>query len=116
MQKLLIITLFSLSNLGVLVGCAPKEVKLEGERFDVRSPLAASLPNAENPNPTDLTADFVNKTLPVILPAPSADLTWSQRGGNVTHTGHHGVLSKAPALVWRASIGQGNSRLSLIHI
>lgn len=114
MQKLLIITLFSLSTLGVLVGCAPKEVKLEGERFDVRSPLAASLPNAENPNPTDLTADFVNKTLPVILPAPSADLTWSQRGGNVTHTGHHGVLSKAPALVWRASIGQGNSRNSKI--
>lgn len=99
--------------LGLLAGCE-REVILEGERFDVRAPLEASLPSEQVPTPVDRSNVQVNASSPVALPPASANAAWPQRGGNAAHLAPHAALSAAPQPVWSVEIGKGNSRRNRI--
>ncbi len=92
-----------------LAGCE-REVILQGERFDVRTPLEASLPVEGQPAP--VAADFVaqNAAQPISLPGAGANADWTHKGGSARHVGAHGALSGAPQRMWSASIGAGNSK------
>ena len=92
-----------------LAGCE-REVILEGERFDVRAPLEASVPTEAQPNPQAAALLPQNASVPISLPGSGANAEWTQRGGSARHAGAHGALSAAPQRVWSANIGAGNSR------
>ncbi len=92
-----------------LSGCE-REVILQGERFDVRTPLAASLPTEDQPDPQAEALVPQNASAPIALPGSGANAEWTHRGGSARHAGAHGALSAAPQPVWSASIGAGNSR------
>lgn len=92
-----------------LAGCE-KEVILEGERFDLRAPLDASIPTEEVPAPQAASLLPQNESRAISLPGAGANAEWTHRGGSARHAGPHGVLSAAPARVWSASIGAGNSK------
>lgn len=92
-----------------LAGCE-REVILEGERFDTRVALDATVPVEGQPAP--LAADFAPKNVsqPISLPGAVANADWTHRGGSARHSGAHGALSAAPVRVWSAGIGAGNSK------
>lgn len=92
-----------------LAGCE-RDVILEGERFDLRTPLDASVPVEGQPAPS--AADFVpqNEARPIALPGAVANADWTHRGGSARHAGPHGALSAAPVRVWSTAIGTGNSK------
>lgn len=94
----------------LLVAGCEKELILEGERFDPRTPLEASIPTEADPNPTDPAAITLNESRPISLPAPRSNADWTHRAGNARHFAGHLALSPQPALVWSANIGAGNSR------
>ena len=93
----------------VLAGCE-REVILQGERFDVRTPLDTSIPTEENPAPQAEALLPQNASAPISLPGAGANANWTHRGGAATHAGAHGALSAAPTRVWSVSVGTGNSR------
>lgn len=93
----------------LLAGCE-RELILSGERFPVRTDLAASLPTDENPSPTAPPDRAENQSVPISLPAMTANAEWTHRGGSVQHSSPHGALSAAPQRVWTANIGSGSSR------
>ena len=97
-----------LSLFALLAGCAPKELILPGERFDVQTPLEASLPVDGQPAPTETVS--ANRSVPISLPKPVVNADWTHRGQNVRHLAPHAALSAQPVHVWTAAIGQGNSR------
>lgn len=94
-----------------LAGCE-REVILEGERFDVRAPLEASLGVAAEGEAAPLAAALEpqNEARPIALPGQVANADWTHKGGSARHTGPHGALSAAPQLLWSAAIGTGNSK------
>ena len=96
----------------LLAGCAEKEVILPGERFDVRSPLDASIPTEGEPVPTDTAIE--NRSVPISLPSPVVNADWTHRGSNVRHLAPHVALSAQPVRIWTAAIGEGNSRRNRI--
>ncbi|WP_045389542.1 PQQ-binding-like beta-propeller repeat protein [Falsirhodobacter sp. alg1] len=91
-----------------LMGCQHEEL-LPGQRFDVRSPLDASVPTASNPNPTDRIAVAANRSVPISLPAQTST-AWTHRGGNAQHLAGNGLLSAQPVRAWSVEFGEGNSR------
>ncbi|WP_410171717.1 PQQ-binding-like beta-propeller repeat protein [Cereibacter johrii] len=103
-----------LALLGLLGACGERELILPGERFDVRTPLEASLPSEGNPTPSDPSGRQADEARPVALPAATVNASWPQRGGNAAHLAPHASLSAAPQLVWSADIGSGNSRKNRI--
>lgn len=109
----LISAVSGLAILVILAGCS-KELVLPGERFDVRAPLEASLPTEEQPAPVDTSRLVENQSLPITLPAATANADWTHRGGNVRHLAPHGVLGAQPTRVWSVNIGAGNSRRNRI--
>ena len=92
-----------------LAGCE-RDVVLEGERFDLRTPMEASVPVEGQPDPTAETFVLQNEARPIALPGAVANADWTHRGGSVRHSGPHGALSAAPLRVWSAAIGAGNSK------
>lgn len=101
--------LLVLSVAVMLAGCE-KELILQGERFDTRAPLDASIPVEGEAPPVDTTNDFENQSLPISLAPASALAEWTHRAGNAQHLMGHSTLSAQPARLWSANIGQGNSR------
>ena len=100
--------------LAVLLAGCEKELILPGERFDVRTPLEASIPTEEQPAPVDPSGQIENQSLAINLPAAQANADWPQRGGNAAHLAPHGALSAQPVRVWSVAIGAGNSRKNRI--
>ncbi|MEY3533988.1 MAG: hypothetical protein RI979_2012, partial [Pseudomonadota bacterium] len=92
-----------------LAGCE-RDVVLEGERFDLRTPLEASVPVEGQPDPTAEAFVLQNEARPIALPGAVANADWTHRGGSVRHSGPHGALSAAPVRLWSAAIGAGNSK------
>lgn len=92
-----------------LAGCE-KEVILEGERFDLRAPLEASIPTEADPAPKAASLVPQNESRPIALPGAVANTEWTHRGGSARHAGPHGALSAAPQRVWSVAIGAGNSQ------
>lgn len=99
---------------GLALAACTKEVILEGERFDPRTDLSASIPTEANPAPQAPPARPENRAAPISLPAAQSLAGWPQRGGTARHDSPHGALSGAPVLVWSADIGAGNSRQNRI--
>jgi outer membrane protein assembly factor BamB len=96
-------------GLVLLAGC-DRELILEGERFNTRTPLSASLPAEGEAAPTDSFGTVENRALPISLPAARSFGEWTHRAGNAQHLKPHVSFSTAPVRVWSASIGSGNSR------
>lgn len=103
--------------LALLAGCSDGELILPGERLaprDVNLPegeagtLVSATSNASGP------ATVAPQSVPISLPAMVANADWPQRGGGGTHKAPHAALSAAPALVWSAAIGAGDSRKNRI--
>jgi len=88
--------------LGALAGCAEKEEILPGARF------AISVPVAEMTGvPTALRANRAA----AFAPGPAREAAdWTHRGGSATGATGHLALGPAPALLWSAGIGAGDSR------
>ncbi|MDB5665818.1 PQQ-binding-like beta-propeller repeat protein [Cypionkella sp.] len=96
-----------------LAGCE-KDVILQGERFPVRTPLEDSIAvegQAAPVAPSDRPANF---SVPISLPAASANAEWSHRGGNARHASGNGALSANPARVFSVNIGAGDSKRARI--
>jgi outer membrane protein assembly factor BamB len=102
-----------LGLLGLLAACAP-DIILQGERFDPRTNLNASVPTEETPNPSAPLTTPENRAVAISLPAAQSLAGWPQRGGSVRHDSPHGSFSGAPALVWAVNIGAANSRQNRI--
>ena len=93
--------------------CAEREVILPGERFDTRTPLAASLP-AEDGTPAVAPAGPENRADPISLPAPQTLSDWTHRGGGPDHRAPHATLSASPVLALSVGVGAGDSRRNRI--
>ena len=93
-----------------LTAACDKELILEGERFDPRTPLEASLQVEGQPAPTDSARQSTNESRPIAIPAARANADWTHRGGSNRNLSGNGVLSATPGLIWSANIGAGDSR------
>lgn len=93
-----------------LGACAEREVILEGERFDPRAPLEASLAVEGEVPPVDTTGVLENRADPISLPPVANVDNWTQRGGNAVHLPPHAPLAQSPQRIWSVSLGASNSR------
>ncbi len=88
--------------LALLAGCGEPDVRLPGERLDLRAGLAgAAVPVA-------------NRAVPISLPAPTANAAWTQRGGESDHDIAHLALDGALSPLFVSPIGRGDSRSARI--
>ncbi|NKX46408.1 PQQ-like beta-propeller repeat protein [Roseicyclus persicicus] len=96
----------------VLAACE-RDQALPGERFGTRVPLAATLPGADG---RAAASDLADTDAPraISLPAPTRLGDWPSRGYNTVNRLPHATLSAAPAPLWVADIGTGNSRRNRI--
>lgn len=99
----------------VLAACQEPEVILPGTRYDIRTPLEASLPAGEPAGaaqPLALADAGIpeNRALPVALGAPQTLSSWPQRGANPSHRLPHLALRGSLTQLWSASIGQGSGK------
>lgn len=78
-----------------LAACEEAEVILPGVREDIRSGQVEATEN---------------QSRKIALAAQTANSEWPQSHGIEAHRTSHPALSTAPALVWSASIGEGDSR------
>jgi outer membrane protein assembly factor BamB len=106
-------TISGLAVMTVLAGCE-RELILPGERFPVRAELQSSIPVEGEAAPVAPPDRPENQSVPISLPAASANADWTHRGGTVRHVSPHGALSAAPARVWTVNIGSGSSRKNRI--
>lgn len=112
MQRMAARVLAGAGLLALLAACGEREVILEGERFPIRAPLAASLPVEGQPAPV-APGEVANQSLPISLP-PQTSGDWTHRAGNARHLMPHAALGAAPQRVWSAAIGAGSSRRNRI--
>lgn len=90
-----------------------RDVILQGERFDLRTPLQASLVVEGQPAPT-APAGVENRAVPIAVPAARSFADWTHRGGSTQHTAGNGQLSVVPQKIWSVSIGAGNTQRARI--
>ncbi|QCO54507.1 quinoprotein [Pseudorhodobacter turbinis] len=102
-------TLCLMAGLALIAGCE-KELILEGERFNPRTPLSDSIRVEGEAQPTDSFGVIENRSVSINLPAARANADWTHRAGNAAHLMPHVALSSAPARIWSVNIGSGNSR------
>ena len=95
---------------GLLVGCAKREVILPGERLDLRSPLVEVAGQDDGATVAATTAEVVNRAVPINLPATVNHSEWTHRNGTPEHKITHPALAKNLTHIWSASIGAGESR------
>jgi outer membrane protein assembly factor BamB len=105
----LLLGIGALASLVALAACE-RPVILEGQRFDVRTPLADSVPAGEGVA-VPVVAAAGNRSEPVRLPAAVSNAEWTHRAGNPAHQiAPHLALSATPQRVWSARLGEGNGR------
>lgn len=102
-------------GLTMVLSACEREVILEGERFNTRTPLQASLPadSVEDAAEAALSAldqSEVNESRAINLAAAQTLNDWPQRGSNTRNAVPHLAFSAAPAQLFSVSIGQGNTR------
>lgn len=100
--------------IAMLGACKPRELILQGERFNVRTPLDASVPVEGQPDPVAAPDRADNISQPISLPAASANADWTHRAGNSRHLMPHGALSASPQRVFSVNIGAGSSKRNRI--
>ncbi|MGR3343389.1 MAG: outer membrane protein assembly factor BamB family protein, partial [Paracoccaceae bacterium] len=81
-----------------LVACGQEDVRLPGERQDIRGPSAGT------------TTAQVDRAVPIRLSKQINHLNWTHRAGTASHSIQHPAFSTAPVQIWAKSIGQGNDR------
>lgn len=87
----------------LLAACSEDEVFLPGERLPVRDGDAGGV--------GVIAAATPPATAPALSLAPPRRLAdWTMRVGNAANDPAHATLSPAPALLWSANIGAGDSR------
>lgn len=82
----------------VLVACGEPDIRLPGERLDIREPFGRS------------TGVVENRSAPIRLSRQINHSSWGHRAGTPSHRIQHPALSTSPTRVWTADIGQGNDR------
>ncbi|SDJ43920.1 PQQ-like beta-propeller repeat protein [Aliiruegeria lutimaris] len=100
----------------LLLASCGDDPPLPGERFDVRTPLAASADGesaaaAIEPLPE---GSVVQNDVAFSASAQTNHSEWTHRGGSATHRIQHPALSSNLTRAWSASIGAGNSRKARI--
>ncbi|MCR9150401.1 MAG: PQQ-like beta-propeller repeat protein [Rhodobacteraceae bacterium] len=81
-------------------GCAPKDVRLPGERLDPRAIIGAG----------GETGDTAARPVPITLPAAGVNADWTHPNGAASHSAGHPALAAAPARIWTVDIGAGEDR------
>lgn len=89
-------------GLALLAGCGERDIRLPGERLDIRDGMAGVQDAGEN------------LVLPVSLPAPQANADWTHRNGDADHRLSHPALGPSLTLQFVADIGEGDSRRARI--
>ena len=102
----------------VIVGCAKKEEILQGQRFDVRTPLDQAVPA----NDATTTAPLKKAVIPAIQPPEvnrSARIrlpkavnlgSWTHKNASPTHDLGNMALARDLTRLWSSDIGAGNER------
>jgi len=112
-------SIFLLLAAAALAGCAKKEEILQGQRFDIRTPLSETFVSdvaqetakgrkAKITEPPDNTPE--NRALPIRLPRMVNLDRWTHRNGNPENAAPHLRLGRDLARLWSAPIGAGNDR------
>ena len=83
---------------GLLAACGEQDVRLPGERLDIRPVEAAA----------------VEGSRPISLPAQTSNAEWTHRAGSASHRLSHPALSPALSLAFRSNIGEGDGRRARI--
>lgn len=91
------------------LGCAKKELILEGERFDVRTPLSQAFPAEDGIEVADPDA-VVNRAVDIRLPKQINKSSWTHRNGGADHRLSHLSLGQNLTRLWSVNIGSGNDR------
>ena len=81
-----------------LVACGQQEVRLPGERQDIREPRDGA------------SAAQVDRAVPIRLSKQINHLSWTHRAGTASHSIQHPAFSTAPVQIWATRIGLGNDR------
>ncbi len=100
--------------IALLGACKQRELILQGERFNVRTQLDASVPVEGQPAPVAAPDRADNISQPIALPAASANADWTHRAGNSRHLMPHGALSASPQRVFSVNIGAASTRRNRI--
>ena len=90
--------LFALAAAMALTACGERDVRLPGERLDIREPFGRA------------TGTVENTSAPIRLARQTNHTSWTHRAGNASHRIQHAALSATPSLIWASEIGQGNDR------
>lgn len=96
--------------LAVLGACGQREAVLEGQRFDVRTPLIETLPNEDGVIPALQPREAAAEVPGLALPDARNHKSWTHRGGTARHAIRHPRLSASPSPIWSADIGAGAGR------
>lgn len=91
----------ALLGAAVLLTACEKEDVLQGQRLDPRAVVTGAAPEEDA---------LVSGSAPIGLPAPQANADWPQRAGNAQHDLINPVLGAGVTEVWKADIGDGQSR------
>ncbi len=81
-----------------LATCGQEDVRLPGERQDIRGASAGT------------TSAQIDRAVPIRLAKQINHLSWTHRAGTASHSIQHPAFSTAPVQIWATSIGQGNDR------
>lgn len=96
-----------LAGLVLLSACGEPQVNLPGVREDVRAVLTRG--DADAPvGPA--TARLSNQSLPLSLPAQTANNDWTHRPNSARYRTENAALSARPQLQWSANIGAGDAK------
>lgn len=99
-----------LALLAALGACGQRDVILEGQRFDVRTPLIETLPDENGVIPALQSQETAAGVPGLVLPDARNHKSWTHRGGSARHAIRHPRLSATPRRIWSAGIGTGTGR------
>jgi len=91
----------------ILLGCAKKEEILEGQRFDITTPLDQAVPTADGVSPSAIVENRVAK---IRLPKVTNLSSWTHRNSGPDHLAGNLALSEQLTQLWSVKIGSGNDR------
>lgn len=99
-----------IATIGLVAGCANRELILDGERVDLRSPNPELVEDGAAAPDAAPAATEENRALPIALPPVVNHASWTHLAGSPAHRVQHPAFSGAPQVIWSAKIGAGNDR------
>lgn len=98
---LILATAVALSGCSIFKGSGKNKQKYDDEGRERISILSSA---------QAIDADGAISSLPVVLPRPYVNASWTQAGGNSSHSVQHLSLDDNLSLAWRRNIGVGNQK------